>query len=308
MPTYNNLPAESEHFNGKLFKQFIDDLRLAGKAKRTVYGYARAIKKLAEFNQCSPDKIDEDQVRDFLLDEIVRKESASGTQSVLLSGIKFFYRNTCKRDWDVLENTKLNYACTLPEVITQPQVFQIIDACKTLRLKTFVWTAYSLGLRIGEAVNLQIGDIDSQRMMVHIHRGKGAKDRYLILPRTTLAALRAFWKTHRNPKFLFPAKGRKHQDPSQAKTAMSISTVQDAIKKITNELNFGKKVSCHTLRHSFATHLLEAHVSLKAIQKYLGHTSLQTTMVYLHLTEIAEQDNRKVIDQLFAPRKNRQQG
>ena len=308
MPTYNNLPSQSKHFKGNLFKKFIADLQLAGLAKRTVYGYARAIKKLAEFSQCSPDKIDQDQVRNFLLDEIVGKESASGTQTVLLSGIKFFYRNTCKRDWDVLNKTKINYNSTLPEVITQPQVFQIIDACKTVRLKTFVWTTYTLGLRIGEAVSLQVGDLDSQRMMVHIHRGKGAKDRYLPLPTSTLAALRMFWKTHANSKFLFPAKTRKGQNHSQATTCMSISTVQTAFKKITDQLNFGKKVSCHTLRHSYATHLLEAHVSLKAIQKYLGHSSLQTTMVYLHLTEIAERDNRQVINQLFASRPNSSRG
>ena len=161
---------------------------------------------------------------------------------------------------------------------------------------------YTLGLRIGEAVNLQVGDLDSQRMMVHIHRGKGAKDRYVPLPQSTLAALRVFWKTHRNPVFLFPATGRDHQDGANSTTPMSISTVQSAFKKITRQLKFGKSVSCHTLRHSYATHLLEAGVSLKAIQKYLGHSSLQTTMVYLHLTEIAEADARQVINQLFAPR------
>ena len=128
--------------------------------------------------------------------------------------------------------------------------------------------------------------------MVHIHRGKGAKDRYVPLPQSTLAALRLFWKTHRNPRFLFPAEGRDHQDGSTVQTPMSISTVQSAFKKITQQLNFGKKVSCHTLRHSYATHLLEAGVSLKAIQKYLGHSSLQTTLIYLHLTEIAEADAR----------------
>jgi integrase/recombinase XerD len=170
-----------------------------------------------------------------------------------------------------------------------------------------VWTTYTLGLRIGEAVNLQVGDLDSQRMMVHIHRGKGAKDRYLPLPRTTLAALRAFWKTHRNPVFLFPAEGRKHQDGSTSTTAMSISTVQSALKRITRQLNFGKAVSCHTLRHSYATHLLEAGVSLKAIQKYMGHSSLQTTMVYLHLTGIAEADSRRVINRLFASRSRSEQ-
>ena len=303
MPTYESLPSPSANFNGELYQRLVDDLRLAGKAKRTVYGYVRAVRKLAEFHQKRPDQVSEDEVRHYLLHLIVDLEVAAGTQSVILSGLKFFFRTTCPRQWKVLDQTKLNYGNALPEVITQPQVYQIVDACRTLRMKTFVWTTYTLGLRIGEAVSLQVGDIDSQRMMVHIHRGKGAKDRYLPLPHSTLAGLRMFWQTHRNPTLLFPAEGRDHQDGSHSTTPMSISTVQGAIKQITEQLKSGKKGSTHTLRHWFATHLLEAGVSLKAIQKYLGHSSLQTTMIYLHLTETAEVDSRQVINRLFAGRK-----
>ena len=156
-----------------------------------------------------------------------------------------------------------------------------------------------------EALNLQVGDIDAQRGMVHVHRGKGAKDRYIPLPSSTLDQLRAFWKTHRHPTLLFPADGRDHRGvshargPSSAKTPMSPTAVQGAIKRISKQLKFGKKVSTHTLRHSYATHLLEANMSLKAIQQYLGHSSLQTTMVYLHLTDTAVVDARQVINDLF---------
>ena len=235
MPTYESLPAPSTYFKGALYQKMVEDLRLAGKAKRTVYGYVRAIRKLADFHQKSVHKITEQDVRDYLLHLIVELEVASGTQSVALSGIKFFYRTTYPRKWKVLSQTKISYGSALPEVITQEQVFQIVDACQSLRMKTFVWTTYTLGLRIGEAVHLQVGDVDSQRMMVHVHRGKGAKDRYLMLPVSTRAALGAFWKTHRN-------------------------------------------------------------------RKYLGHASLQTTMIYLHLTETAEVNSRKIINELFAGR------
>lgn len=299
MPTYESLPAESKFFKGNLFQKMVDDLRLAGKAKRTVYGYLRAVRKLADFCQKSPDQLREQDVRQYLLHLIVELEVATGTQTVALSGIKFFFRTTLPRNWKVLSQTKLRYIDALPEVITRQQVRRIVDACRTLRMKTFFWTTYTLGLRIGEAINLQVGDIDSQRMMVHVHRGKGAKDRYLPLPDSTLGSLRAFWLTHRNPVWLFPAEGREHSDGSTSPTPMSISTVQSAIKSITDKLKLGKPVSTHTLRHSYATHLLEAGVSLRAIQKYLGHSSLQTTLVYLHLTETAEVDNRKVINQLF---------
>jgi site-specific recombinase XerD len=194
---------------------------------------------------------------------------------------------------------------SLPEILTIEQVHQIIDHCTTLRMAVYFWTVYSLGLRMNEALHLQIGDIDADRMMVHIHRGKGAKDRYIPLPTSTLLALRRFWLTHRHPKFLFPADGRNHrgvslvQEHSLAKTPMSETAVQGAIKLITKQLNFGKKVSTHTLRHSYATHLLEAGISLRQIQQFLGHSSLQTTMIYLHLTHTAAIDALRVINELF---------
>lgn len=302
MPDYNKLPPESSHFNGKIYQKFVDDMRLCSLSLRTVYGYVRSVRKLCQHAKKAPTKLTQSDVRAFLLNEIVHKESASGTQSVLLSGIKFFFRITCPRDWDVLNQTKIRRVKSLPEVITQSQVFKIIDASKTLRLKVFLWTTYTLGLRISDAVNLQLGDIDSQRMMVHIHLGKGDKDRYVPLPVSTLKGLRAFWKTHKHPKFLFPAKAAKSQKQADVTTPVSIGTIQGAIKRITEKLNFGKKVSCHTMRHCYGTHLLEAGVSLKAIQKFMGHSSLQTTMVYLHLTETAEADSRQVINQLFKGR------
>lgn len=302
MPTYDNLPKPSQHFKGNRYDKFVEDLRLAGLAKRTVYGYVRAIRKLCDYHRKRPERLTEADVRAYLLHQIVDLEVAAGTQSVLLSGIKFFFRTTLPRKWKVLEQTKLNYTSSLPEVITQGQVRQMIDTCKTFRMQAFIWVTYSLGLRISEAIHLQVGDIDSQRMMVHVHRGKGAKDRYIPLPLSTLSVMRKAWAAHRNPRFLFPAEGRNHIDCSKSKTPMSISTVQGAIKHITQQLNFGKRVSTHTLRHSYATHLLEAGVSLKAIQKYLGHSSLQTTMVYLHLTETGEANARTIIDELFSGR------
>ena len=299
MPTYNNVPASSPFFKGKFYDKLIEDLQLAGKAKRTVYGYVRAIRKLAEFCEKPPEQMTETDVRHFLLHQIVDKQLAAGTQSVLLSGIKFFFRTTCPRKWKVLDQTKLNYPKTLPVVITQRQVFQLIAACKDIRLKTFLWTTYTLGLRISETAKLQIGDLDSQRMMVHIRHAKRNKDRYVPLPLSTLVALRRYWKTHRHPKFLFPSTDNNRHDGSVSSTPISIGTVQGAIKRITKELKFNKPVSCHTLRHSYATHLLEAGVGLKAIQKFLGHANLLTTMIYLHLTEIAEANARKIINKIF---------
>ncbi len=291
--------AKSNFFNGSLYTRMSDDLHLTGKSQRTHDGYLREIRKLADYCQTSPDQIIEDQLRRYFLHLKNEKHYAEGSLRVTLSAFKFFYRTTCRRDWPTLNQLKILNAKTLPEVITIPQVHSIIDACTTQRMAVFFWTAYSMGLRLSEGLNLQVGDIDAARGLVHVHRGKGAKDRYIPLPTYTLHWLRRYWLTHQHKRFLFPADGRKHTGLSTAKTPMSATAVQDAMKLITNKLDFGKKVYTHTLRHSYATHLLEAGVSLKVIQQYLGHSSLQTTMIYLHLTEIAEVSARKAIEKIF---------
>lgn len=291
--------SKSSFFTGRRYTRMAEDLHLAGMSERTHAGYLRAVCQLAEYSRCAPDKITEDQLRRYFLHLKNERKFAYGSLRVAFSGIKFFYTRTCKRNWTTLAKMKLQNVNTLPEVLTISQVHQIIDGCTTERMAAYFWTVYSLGLRMQEGLNLQVGDIDSQRMMVHVHRGKGAKDRYIPLPTETLHRLRAHWATHRNKRLLFPAESRDHKRGPTATTPMSPTAVQGAMKKITAKIDFGKKVSTHTLRHSYATHLLEAGVSLKVIQKYMGHSSLQTTMIYLHLTEIAEANSREMIEKIF---------
>jgi integrase/recombinase XerD len=310
-----NRSQRSQYFSGELYNHMSDDLHLAGMSERTREGYLRAVRQLADFAKRTPDQITELQLRTFFLHLKNERHFATGSLRVAFSGLKFFYTRTCRREWQTLAQMKIQNVRSLPEVLTIEQVHSIIDACTTQRMAVYFWTVYSLGLRLQEGLNLHVGDVDSRRMMVHVHHGKGAKDRYIPLPQSTLQQLRRFWPTHRHPTFLFPADGRDHRSgrpakrtgtgpqpvpvPSQATTPMSLTAAQGAMKQITRKINFGKKVSIHTLRHSYATHLLEAGVSLRLIQQYLGHTSLQTTMVYLHLTHSAATDARKVIDGLF---------
>jgi integrase/recombinase XerD len=136
-------------------------------------------------------------------------------------------------------------------------------------------------------------------MMVHVHRGKGAKDRFVPLPTTTLEALREYWATHRHRIWLFPATGRDHGQAARADGPMERSSVQGALRRVVRDLGFRKAISIHTLRHSYATHLLEAGVNLRLIQQYLGHSSLQTTMVYLHLTAASHEQARARIEELM---------
>jgi site-specific recombinase XerD len=276
-----------------------EDLQLIGRSARTQQAYLRAVRKLAEFCQTSVGKISEQQVRHYFLTIKNEHHYAPGSLRVAFNGIKFFYTHSCKRNWKTLWQVKIPNSKTLPEVLTIRQVHQIIDACKVERIAVYLWTVYSMGLRLEEGLNLNVGDIDAARGLVHIHRGKGAKDRYVPIPSSTLLWLREYWLTHRHPRLLFPAEGRDHKQAHTAKNPMAQSTVQKPMKQIVDQIGFGKKICIHTLRHSYATHLLEAGVSLKVIQKYLGHSSLQTTLVYLHLTETAEADARQAIERVM---------
>jgi integrase/recombinase XerD len=160
-------------------------------------------------------------------------------------------------------------------------------------------TIYSCGLRLQEGTRLRVADIDSSRMMLNVRSGKGDKDRCVPLPRTTLLILREYWKTHRNKVWMFPACGRGGIHRPHAEEPMNVSSVQDAFRAALKEAKIQKKANIHTLRHSYATHLLEAGVHLRQIQEFLGHTSPKTTSIYTHLTEISQQQARKIIDTLM---------
>lgn len=274
------------------------DLQLRGMAKRTHDGYLREVRKLAFYYDTPPDQLTEQQVGEYLLYLINDCNFAPGSLGVAYSGIKFFYTVTEPRDWAVLKKLRRPKQKTLPSVLTIDEVHQLIGAITQHRNAAYFWTVYSLGLRLEEGLNLQVGDLDSKRMMVHIHRGKGAKDRYLPLPKSTLAVLRVYWLTHRHPTLLFPALGRNRKVVSTSSRPMGPTTVQGCLNQVVEQFGFKKKISPHTFRHSIATHLFEAGVSLRWIQNFLGHSSLQTTLVYLHLTDDGEDNGRAKLDEI----------
>jgi integrase/recombinase XerD len=277
------------------------DLQLAGLSERTQEAYLRAVRQLSDHYHTPPDRLSEQQVRDYFLHLKNDRQFASASLGIAYSGIKFFYSHTTPRDWPTLQRLRVRREKKLPDVLSVDEVQQLIAAVRTLHNRTYFWTVYSLGLRLGEGLHLQVGDIDSARMMVHVHRGKGAKDRYVPLPRRTLAMLRKYWVTHRHPFWLFPATGRDHRQAALADGPMDKSSVQGAMRRVVRELRFRKAISIHSLRHSYATHLLEAGVNLRLIQQYLGHSSLQTTMVYLHLTTVSQEQAIARIEELMGP-------
>jgi site-specific recombinase XerD len=266
------------------------DLQLAGLKDRTQEAYLRAVRKFAQWLNMSPDQASENDLRRYLLFIKNDQQWEPNSLKVAYAGLKFFYRHTCPQDWLTLTKLRVPKQFKLPTVLTIPEVDQLIDAIRKPALKCFFWTVYSLGLRLEEALHLQVSDIDAARMLVHVRRGKGHKDRLIPLTPRTLDLLRAHWRTHRHPHWLFPAEGRNHRQAATAERPVAKKTVQDCIGKVVDELGWAKRgISTHTLRHCYATHLLEAGVNLRQIQKYLGHSSLQSTMIYLHLTTVGEE-------------------
>jgi integrase/recombinase XerD len=276
------------------------DLQLAGLAEATQKAYLRAVRQLAGHFRKPPDRITESELREYLLYLKNERHYQPSSLKIAASGILFFYTHTVPRDWVTFKNLRIPRPQTLPDVLSIAEVRRLIDAVRTLHNKTYFWTVYSLGLRLQEGLHLQVRDIDSERMLVHVHRGKGAKDRYVPLPVRTLQMLRQYWATHRNPVWLFPATGRDHDEATSAAEPMAGSSVHGAMKRVVQELGFTKRITTHTLRHSYATHLLEAGVNVRLIQQYLGHSSLQATMIYLHLTSLGQEQARATIERMMS--------
>lgn len=283
----------------ELRQRMQQDLKLAGLSQGTQQAYLRAVRQLAEHFKTPPDQLSEAQLRQYLVFLKDDRQVASATLRLAYSGIRFFYTRTAPRDWPTLKNVRIPKPKTLPDVLSIEEVHRLIEAVRQPHIKAYFWTVYSLGLRRQEGLGLQVGDIDRQRKLVHVRCGKGAKDRYVPLPAKTLAVLSDYWLTHRNPVWLFPTHAR---NPERAKTAtrpMSRGSVERAIRHVVQQLKLRKSVHLHTLRHSYATHLLEAGVSLRLIQQYLGHRSLQTTMIYLHLTSLGQEQALAAIERLM---------
>lgn len=284
----------------ELRKRMIECLQLRGLAERTQEAYTRAVRQLAEHYHKSPDQISETELRQYFLYLKNVKHYSRNTMTIAICGVRFFYEQTLQRNWAIFGIVRPAPEKKLPVILSLAEVRQILGHIRLLRYQVCLATIYSCGLRLQEGTHLQVADIDSARLMIHVRHGKGAKDRYVPLPRRTLQLLRQYWATHRNPVLLFPAEGRDHIDLVRATEPLSKSSVQDAFHAALKESGNNKRASVHTLRHSWATHLLEAGVNLRLIQEWLGHSSPATTSVYTHLTVKAEQLGTQAINQLMS--------
>ncbi len=263
--------------------RFSEDLQLKDLTPKTIKMYTRAVSQLTKHYQKSPQEISDEELRQyFLFNKNVRKWSRVAS-TISLCGIKHFYTLTLKREWTSLKFIRPEKEKKLPVILSRQEVKAILDRVEFPHHRACLKVIYSLGLRIGEGTRLKVYDIDSQRMFVHIRMAKGNKDRYIPLPQRTLQILRAFYKMHRNPVLIFPAPGRGGQKMPSNTEPIPISSIQIAFRNAVKKAGIHKKISVRHLRHSCATHLLEAGVNLRYVQQYLGHSDPKTTMVYTQL-------------------------
>jgi site-specific recombinase XerD len=285
--------------NGDLYDRFVADLKLKGYQKRSTQSYLRAMRQLQNFACKAVEEITEEDVREYWL---YCKEGlgwGASTLRISYSGIKLFYSLTLKRDWEVWHSVKFERDQTLPVVLSIDEVRLLLQSIPTLQNRAFFTVMYACGLRLNEAIHLQVCDIDGQRQFVHVRHGKGAKDRLVPLADSALELLRAYYKTHRNPTWVFPALGHSGKEGPTATEPVPEQTVQGALRRAVAQLGLRKPVRPHTLRHSYATHMIEAGVPVRHVQECLGHASLTATMIYLHITSHGKEDSRRRMNQLM---------
>jgi len=278
----------------------LEDMQLRGLSARTQEAYARAVWQLAQHYQRRPDQLSDEELRQYFLYLANEKQLARPTTTIALCGIKFFYEQTLKQNWPTLRFVRPPREWKLPVVLSREEVRLILREVRIAVYRACLTTIYACGLRLLEGARLQVPDVDSGRMLLHIH-GKSKKDRYVPLPEPTLQLLRAHWRTHRSPLWLFPAPTRHGLAHSLAHDGGPVtrSSLQSAFRAALKRSGLNKRAHVHSLRHSYATHLLEAGFNLRVIQDHLGHRSPSTTAIYTHLTREVRASLTEPLNQLM---------
>jgi site-specific recombinase XerD len=259
----------------ELRKQYLNYLRYRNYSANTIKHYCSCLIQLSKYYNLSPDKLTRDQFIDYLYYLVEVKQVSSVYLNQLLSAYKILTVEVLRRPWEDFAIRRPKLEKKLPDILSQQEVKQIIDSSSNLKHRTFIALIYSCGLRVSEVTKLRATDIDSTRMQIHIRAAKGAKDRYVMLSEKILFMLKEYWKKYRPKDYLF--EGEKKGK------AIAVRTIQYAFARAVIRSGINKQTGVHSLRHSFATHLLENGVNLLAIQKLLGHTNIKTTTLYTHL-------------------------
>ncbi len=275
------------------FEKYQTDMELRNFSPNTRRLYLNHIRRFAAFFGKPPERLGELEIRIFLHHAINARNLSSSFVNSAYSALRFFYETTMGRAWDIRHIPRAKKEKRLPVVLAREEVRKLLGSVDNLKHQAILTTIYAAGLRVGEASRLCLTDIDSANMQIHVRQGKGRLDRYTVLSPANLDLLRLYWKRYRPKDWLFPG------DSSRAPIA--VRSIQQAFRKARDKAGIHKPASVHSLRHSFATHLLEAGVNLVYIQQLLGHADLKTTSRYLHLIRMDVLKIKSPLDALVDP-------
>jgi integrase/recombinase XerD len=266
-----------------LRQRMLEDLQRRNYSADTIRGYIHAVEEFAQYFHKSPELLGVEEIGQFQLHLLREKKLALGTIALRMGALRFLYRKTLKRrDLDLYDLPLLKTPKKLPVVLSPEEVTQLIEAAPNLLYRTLLVLLYATGLRRAELAHLKVSDIDSALMLMHVQQGKGSRDRELPLTSKVLDALRQYWRAAKiKPRvYLFPTR----KEPTEEEKPISDKTVWNACHEAALRAGLTKRIGPHTLRHCFATHLLESGTDLRTIQMLLGHRSLKDTAIYLHLS------------------------
>jgi len=289
--------AEQERFD-RLFDATVQAMQLHGLRSKTIDSYCRTLRRVAgHFGRC-PDDLTPAELKEYF--SALLEQYSWSTIKVDLSSLQFFHRYVLDREMEWIKIIRPPRVRSLPDIPTREEVHRLINTVRKLRYRIFLLVVYSLGLRISEGLALEVADIDGNQRRVHIRDGKGGKDRYVPMPVLTLQALRRFWTSHRHPRLLFPSPAGSRFIVRIASAPMDASGVQAALKAARLECGIEKRLTVHSLRHAYATHLLEQGMDLRLIQSLLGHSHSNTTARYAHITKVVRDHTADRIETLLS--------
>lgn len=274
----------------KLREQFKRDLELKGFSLKTQQSYLRHVVAFSKYYQKSPEILGTEEIKDYLHHLIAEKNLSKSYVNQAYSGLKLLYETTLNKQWDMKKIPRTKKEQKLPQVLSQKEVKSILASVRNLKHKAILTTIYAAGLRVGEVVNLKISDIDSPNMQIRVRQGKGGKDRLTLLSEGNLIILRDYFKYFRPIDWLFPG-----VDKDKPLSTRSVERIMDMAVE---NAGITKPVTVHTLRHSFATHLLESGVDIYYIQRLLGHSNIKSTSIYLHMTNMKLKNIKSPLDTL----------
>ena len=264
--------------------------------------YVHLVRKLAEHFKCDPATLSENQLREYFLFLRQEKHWQGSAMTQARVALRSFFRENLKagKDWTVFEELRIARPEPLPVVLSREEVARVLGVLQQPRFQACLRLIYHCGLRVGEAVSLAPTDIHGRENppRLHIKNAKGGKDRYVPIAAGMVEELRLWWKTHQNRRWLFPA-AQKGSSGTQATSCMSTASVQEVFVLARQQSNIHPDATVHTLRHSYATHLLEAGVNIRQLRDYLGHKSLDTTLIYTHLTALSEARTQATLQTLY---------